>query len=201
MTLLIITFAISIQAQDLKVGQKVEVRTSGFWYKSTILAIDGDRYKVHYEGYPSSDDIWILRSYIRIINEAGEPIKVTCSFTPPSGTFTNSSKASEALFKKEIYDWYQASVNNASISAPKAIGVVFSSFTMGAAYKNVVVVDASGRANRKHNGAPANTLIYPAKTNYTICERYNSGDDQKQVFAIFSFYKNSSGEWTCSKDQ
>lgn len=198
--LLVISFTISTTAQQLKVGQKVEVRNSGSWYKSTILKIDGDKYRVHFEGYPSSDDVWILRSYIRTVDESGVQPKVNCSFSPPSGTYTNNSKASTELFKKKIYDWYKVKVNKASISAPTAIGLQFSSFTMEPAYKNVVVIDAAGRANRKHNGAPLNALIYTAKTNYIVCERYSSGDVQTQVWSSFSLFKNTNNEWLCSKD-
>ena len=197
---LVISCTIAANAQQLKVGQKVEVRNSGHWYKSTILNIDGDRYRIHFEGYPSSDDVWILRSYIREIEVAKNKTNANCVFGPPSGSYNNNSTASAGLFKKKIYDWYNMSVNKASISAPKAVGVEFTNFTMEPAYKNIVVVDASGRANRKHNGAPQNTLIYTAKTNYIVCERYSSGDSQTQVWSTFSLYKNSSGEWTCSKD-
>ena len=63
-----------------------------------------------------------------------------------------------------------------------------------------MVVDAAARANRKHNGAPTNALIYTAKTNYIVCERYASGDFQKQAWTSFSLFKNGSGEWTCTKD-
>ncbi|MEO6948862.1 MAG: agenet domain-containing protein [Ginsengibacter sp.] len=199
--LIAFTLTISANGQQLKIGGKVEVRNSGVWYKATILKTDGDRYRVHFEGYPSSDDVWILRSYIRIVDATGEPTKVTCSFNPPGGNYSNASKPSEALFKKEIYDWYHARVNTASISAPTAIGVQFTSFDIQPAYKNIIIVDAAKRANRKHNGAPVNTLIYTAKTNYIVCERYSSGDSQTQVWAIFSFFKNTFGEWTCSKDQ
>ncbi len=114
----------SAHSQIFKAGQRVEVNYNGHWYKSTILQLDGGRYKVHYDGYPASDDAWLLASYIRTLGNDGNPVSVTCNFDAPSGNFNNNSPASVALFKRGLYDWYQGLVTG-GLSAPKAIGIVF----------------------------------------------------------------------------
>ncbi|MEJ7627424.1 MAG: hypothetical protein WKF35_11210 [Ferruginibacter sp.] len=189
----------SAYSQTFKTGQKVEVNYNGHWYKSTILQIDGDRYKVHYEGYPASDDAWLLASYIRTLDNDGNPVSVTCSFAAPPGNFNNNSPASIPLFKRELYDWYQGLVTG-GLSAPTEIGIVFKTFTTGEPYMNTVSNIAGRGAVRKHSGAPANKIIYPFNTTYFVCENYNSGNFQKEVNADFSFFINKEGEWTCSKD-
>lgn len=189
----------NLKAQIFKQGQRVEVNYNGHWYKSTILQVNGNKYKVHYEGYPASDDAWLLASYIRTLGEDGKPVAVTCNFEAPPGNFTNSTPASLALFKRELYDWYQQNVTG-GLSSPKAIGIVFKTFTLGQSYINTVGNVAGRGAMRRHSGAPVNTTIYPVKTRYFVCENYNSGVSQKEINADFSFFKNKEGEWTCSKD-
>ena len=193
-------FTISITAQQLKVGQKVEVRDSGHWYKSTILKVDGDRYRIHYEGYPASDDVWILRSYIRTLEGNGQPTQGNCNFSAPSGNYNDASKASEGLFKKEIYDYYYLRVRKDGVTSPTAIGVTFRSFKMGSSYKNIIIKDWAGHPARKHDGAPLDTMIYSAKADYVICERFASGDSETPMSSTFTFFKNRDGQWVCSRN-
>jgi len=180
-------------------GKRVEVNDRAFWYKATVLEQKGDLYKVHFDGYESSDDKWVHKSYTRDLNENDESVTVTCSFTPPPGEFTDSSPASDALFKREIYDWYARLVNG-SLTRPIRIGIVFTLFSRDEAYKNTVMNMPGRGATRRHEGAPVNATIYPVKTTFFICEDYNGSVTQKQVNSDFSFYISKDGEWTCSKD-
>lgn len=180
-------------------GQRVEVNYNGHWYKSTIVQINGDKYKVHYDGYPSSDDSWVTASYVRMLAADGKPETVPCNFTVPAGNYTNKSSASEGLFKKELYNWYKLTVTG-GVSSPVAIGIVYKSFVMQPAYKNTVSNIPGRGAVRRHAGAPVNAAIYVVRATYFVCEQYNSGVSQKQVTADFSFFINKEGGWTCSKD-
>lgn len=54
------------QGRVLKVGEKVRVSWSGQWYNATILAVEGGRYQVHYDGWASTWDEWVDPSRIRL---------------------------------------------------------------------------------------------------------------------------------------
>jgi len=46
-------------------GSRVEVFSSNKWYKGEIIAADGDRYRVHYDGYTETWDEWVEASRLR----------------------------------------------------------------------------------------------------------------------------------------
>ncbi|QJX45465.1 hypothetical protein HMJ29_00340 [Hymenobacter taeanensis] len=190
---------VAAQRKQPASSKRVEVNESGHWYKATVLEQKGDLSRVHFDGYGSADDKWVHRSYIRSLTENGSAVTVNCSFTPPPGTFTNSSPASDALFKKEVYDWYNR-LANGTLTRPSRIGVVFTYFSRGAAYQNTVTNVPGRGATRKHDGAPANATIYPVKMTFHVCEDYNGTISQKQVNSDFSFFIDRDGAWTCSKD-
>jgi hypothetical protein len=199
--LLFLILSASVYSQTtLKVGQRVEVNVSAHWYKSTILGIEGDKYRVHYDGYSSADDQWVHFTQIRRLAGDGNAVKVNCDFNPPAGIFSNNSPASDALFKRKLYDYYNLSVNG-TLSRPVAIGITFNSFTRGTAFRNTVANVPGRGATRRHSGAPVNTTIYPVRASYMVCEKYKDGSvSQKEVNADFSFFISKDGEWTSSKD-
>ncbi|MFD2720746.1 hypothetical protein ACFST9_18640 [Hymenobacter monticola] len=180
-------------------GKRVEVNDGGHWYKATILEQKGDLSKVHYDGYGSADDKWVHRSYIRDLDKSGAATTVACAFGPPPGTFSAASAPSDALFKREVYDWYSQLATGTS-GRPNRVGLVFTYFSRGTAYKNTAANVPGRGATRRHSGAPANTTIYPVKMTYYVCEDYKGQVAQKQVNSDFSFFINQAGEWTCSKD-
>ena len=122
-----------------------------------------------------------------------------CTFAPPPGTFNKDSKPSEALFKREIYDRYLWTVNGTT-TAPKQVGLAFLSFKTGASYKNTVSVVAGRGAQRIHDGAPVNAIIYPVETKYLVCEEYSTGLSRKLVISKYQFFIGKDGEWTLSGD-
>lgn len=48
-----------------KKGSKVEVFTSNKWYKAEILEVNGDRYKVRFDGYTDYYDEWVRAAQMR----------------------------------------------------------------------------------------------------------------------------------------
>ena len=46
-------------------GDEVRTEWQGEWYDSTIVAVEGDRYRVHYHGFPESDDEWVDAKRLR----------------------------------------------------------------------------------------------------------------------------------------
>lgn len=49
------------------VGDAVEVNWKGSWYKASVLAVKGDKTKIHYDGYDNSWDEWVGANRIRAI--------------------------------------------------------------------------------------------------------------------------------------
>jgi hypothetical protein len=48
-----------------KVGDLISVEWKGTWYKSTVLEVKGETYKIHYEGWGSEWDEWVSPARIR----------------------------------------------------------------------------------------------------------------------------------------
>lgn len=52
-------------AKKLKRGDKVEVEYQGKWYKAEVIGVAGGRYRIHYDGYPDSNDEWVAPARIK----------------------------------------------------------------------------------------------------------------------------------------
>jgi len=51
------------------VGRRVEVLSNGEWFRALVKDREGDRFLVHYYGYPSIKDDWVERSEIRLLTK------------------------------------------------------------------------------------------------------------------------------------
>ena len=180
-----------------KVGDKLEVNDRAFWYKAEIVEIKGDKYKVHFEGYPASDDKWVDASRMRPIG--GYQITAECDYDLP-GNVSASAPASEQLFKKKIWQRYfslSQAGGNPSVNSPVETGIAFLTFQIGAAFKNTVGNLPGQGASRINNGAPVNATIYPVKTKYVLCKKYKDGVSRSLHDEEMHCFKNKEGEWTC----
>ncbi len=70
-----------------KVGDMVEARSYGKWYKAQILAVEGSGYRVHYEGFSSASDEVVATDRIRRLGTI-----------PPSSTLRAGSVALNGLY-------------------------------------------------------------------------------------------------------
>lgn len=52
--------------QALVTSSKIEILWVNSWWPGKILEINGDKYKVHYNNYPSSYDEWVTKERIRV---------------------------------------------------------------------------------------------------------------------------------------
>jgi hypothetical protein len=180
-----------------KVGDKLEVESRSVWYPAQIIAINGNKYKIHYDGYPASDDEWVEDYRMRPVG--GHQITAECGYDLP-GEVSPSAKPSEQLFKKKIWQRYfmlSQAGGNPSVSSPLTTGIAFLTFQMGAAFKNTVGVRPGGGASRINNGAPVNATIYPVKTKYVICKKFKDGVSRSLHDEEMNCFKNKEGEWTC----
>jgi hypothetical protein len=119
-----------------------------------------------------------------------------CPFNEPPGKVTRTSPASAALFKRVIYERAAAKINPESITAPKRVGLTFTKFELGAAFKNTWTSSRFGD-KRLHTGAPLNAMLYPIKTTEVLCELH--GDKVRRTITEEdrTCFKNRDGDWVC----
>ena len=182
-----------------KVGDKLEVESRGVWYPAQIMAVDGGKYKIHYDGYSEGSDELVEDARMRSIGGAKDReanAAAECSFEPPAPKHSNSDPFSANLAKREIYDGYKLYANG-TLSAPRQVGVQFLSFQVGASYRNVVKNIPGVGAKRINDAAPPNSMIYRVKSKHIVCEEYSDGVSRKQVTSDYDCFKNRDGEWVC----
>jgi hypothetical protein len=182
-----------------KAGDKLEVESRAVWYPAQIIAVDGSKYKVHYDGYSEGSDEWVEEARMRPVSEAKDTeanVTAECSFEPPAPKNSNSDPFSANLAKREIYDGYKLYANG-TLSAPLKIGVQFLSFQVVSPYKNIVKNVPGVGAKRINDAAPPNATIYRVKSKHIVCEEYSNGVYRKQVTSDYDCFKNRDGEWVC----
>lgn len=180
-----------------KVGDGLDVNQRAFWYPAQIIEAKGGKYKVHYEGYPSSDDEWVDESRMRPIG--GYKVAAECNYEPPSPAVNSRTPFSEALAKRKIYDEYSWKANG-TLSAPSKVGVTFLSFQMGRPYKNSVANVPGYGAQRKHAGAPAGATVYAFKSKHLVCEQYRDGVARRLVEGSYACFVDRDDSWTCPSE-
>ena len=181
-------------------GQRVEVNIDGkgIWYKGYIKEVHdpvtaGGYYLVHLD--EAMDAVGSIaftigtNSYNLMRPEGGTTLSstVNCSFGPPPGSFTNSSPASIALFKKIVYDRHSLSITGTA-GAPVRIGIKFISIKPGEPYKNTAL---------QNNSAPVDAIIYPAAIKYIICEDIPPGITRRMIETKHEFFMARDG-WSFS---
>lgn len=119
-----------------------------------------------------------------------------CSYEPPAPQHSNSAGFSVSLAKREIFDTAGWSANG-TVSAPLRVGVVFLSFQAGKPHKNIVRITARG-AERLNDAAPPNTMLYPIKSKYIVCEEFRGEVRRSQVEGEYDCHKTKEGEWVCT---
>lgn len=58
-------FPIDAAAQPYRVGDAVSIQWSASWWPGQVLAVDGERYQVRYDGYDASWDEWVTAARLR----------------------------------------------------------------------------------------------------------------------------------------
>lgn len=76
-----------------KIGEKIEIESSGSWYAGKILKISGDKYFVTYTDWGSSWDEWVtverIRGYATKADRkfhVGDRVEAEYGFIPTPGT-------------------------------------------------------------------------------------------------------------------
>jgi hypothetical protein len=73
-TLVLVLFvtAQALAGPTWKAGDRLEIKWGSSWYKGEVIAVDGERYKVHYDGYGSNWDEWAGADRLRPRASAAE---------------------------------------------------------------------------------------------------------------------------------
>ncbi len=132
------------------------------------------------------------KSYVKVpfikawADAAPPPAAPECNLNEPAGEVTKASKATAETFKRVIYDRLAATANG------RKIGTTFESFQVGKSLVNRLT--GSGLL---HDGAPQGATIYPVKTRFIFCDRYDSRTIRRIYDAQYNCFKDSFGEWIC----
>lgn len=65
--------ALSISAYAQRVGDKIQIESSGAWYNGKILQTKGDQYLVTYDDYGSGWDEWVGMDRIKLLAQPAAP--------------------------------------------------------------------------------------------------------------------------------
>lgn len=69
--LVVLTAVLSASAQ--RVGEKIEIESSGTWYMGSIQKIEGDKYFVTYADWGNTWDEWVEMDRIKLIAQPAAP--------------------------------------------------------------------------------------------------------------------------------
>jgi hypothetical protein len=173
------------------------VNDRAFWYPAQVTDAKGGKYRVHFDGYPSSDDQWVDASRMRPLG--GHQVSAQCNYEASGPAVTAQSRFSEALAKRKIHDEYAWKANG-TLSAPLKVGVTFLSFKLGGSYTNTVANVPGYGAQRKHAGAPVNATIYTFTSKRLVCEQYRDGVKRRLVEGSSACFVDKDGSWTCPSE-
>lgn len=122
-----------------------------------------------------------------------EPAKTlgpTAQECPTDAILKAKSRPDDAIelkSKRAILAGYQKEVDAKQYWV---VGINFDSFQVGAPHANI-------RGVLFHENAPVGTPIYPVKTKFTVCQRYDTEIKRDVMDGHFECFKDGFGEWDC----
>lgn len=103
LTALVTTFAMACpveapaQAADrFSVGDSVSIQWSASWWPGRVLAVDGERYRIRYDGYDASWDEWVTAERLRR-PERRPAAPAASPVARPSGAASNAAAAATGV--------------------------------------------------------------------------------------------------------
>ncbi|MES2837838.1 MAG: hypothetical protein V4667_09970 [Bacteroidota bacterium] len=73
-----------------KVNDKVSIEENAKWYPGYIMEVNGDKYKIHYDGYDPKYDTWVTTARLKSLggsNSSSTSSSTTSTSSASSGTF------------------------------------------------------------------------------------------------------------------
>jgi hypothetical protein len=115
----------------------------------------------------------------------------TAGECPSDENLKAKSKPSDAMelkSKRAILAGYQKAVDAKQYWA---VGITFDGFQIGPPHTNI-------RGVLFHETAPVGTQIYPIKTKFTVCQRYDTEIKRDVMDGRFECFKDNFGDWDCA---
>ncbi len=98
----------------------------------------------------------------------------------------NNVSASPGTLTEEIVKTF-VTAKNKKVPPDNIVSITFESIQFG----------KTRTANKadEYEGIPAGETVNPVRVKYSVRRHWSTGDDDKQVYYDYSFYKNNYGEW------
>jgi hypothetical protein len=110
---------------------------------------------------------------------------------PSDATLKAKSKPNDSMeikSKRAILAGYQKAVD---ANQYWAVGITFDGFQIGPPHANI-------RGVLYHEDAPLGAQVYPIKTKFTVCQRYDTEIKRDVLDGRFECFKDNFGEWDCA---
>lgn len=95
-----LAMVLAAPAAPWKKGDKLEIRWGGQWYKGEVLEVNGESYKVRYDGYSAAWDEWATAEKLRDIGSA----------PPEPAPVVGPWKQGDRVEAQSYGSWYPATV-------------------------------------------------------------------------------------------
>ncbi len=113
----------------------------------------------------------------------------SCPFNEPAGTVSSSTKASEGLFKRVIFERYKGQESG------RKVGITYQTFRLGTSFVNRLT-----NAGLLNDAAPQNATVYAVKAKFIKCVKYSNAVQRTVMESDYACFKDKFGDWMCGVD-
>ena len=147
----------SLLAAPWKKGDKLEIKWGETWYRAEVLEVDGERYKVRYDGYSAAWDEWATAAKLRdivVATTAAAPV----AGTPAGAAAAGAWKVDDRVEALSYGQWYPGKL--IQVEAAR-VRVTFDGYSSSSD-------EWVPLANVRKPGGPAKAVTGPAATPATL---------------------------------
>ncbi|MEO6305431.1 MAG: hypothetical protein ABIP51_19875, partial [Bacteroidia bacterium] len=103
----------NITAQTYKSNDKVSIEENGKWYPGYIMEVNGEKYKIHYDGYDPKYDTWVTTARLKSLGGSSQVTTSSANKASANGTY-NTGDIVEYLYRDT---WVEAEITSPISSA------------------------------------------------------------------------------------
>ncbi len=112
---LAISVTTPLLAAPWKKGDKLEIKWGETWYKAEVLEVEGERYKVRYDGYSAAWDEWATSAKLRDIAVSPAPAAAVAG-TPAGAAAVGPWKVDDRVEALSYGRWYPGKLTQVEAS-------------------------------------------------------------------------------------